>query len=109
MQCPDSHAIKKEGLCRGSIPTTKGALTVARRELTLDEIDRMDNKDIEAWQDARRTELAQDAAKEREAQDKDAARREFLEAGGGEADFEEVYELQQSKRVAAAMEDAETR
>ena len=82
---------------------------MARRALTLDEIGRMEKKDIEAWDAARRKELAEDAANERAASGKDAARRAFLEAGGRAADFERVYDRQKSERAAAVMEDAETR
>lgn len=64
---------------------------MARRPLTIDEIDRMDRDEVLAYNEAREEELAREEEQKQEADDKARFARQFLAAGGNEADVDKEW------------------
>ena len=74
---------------------------MARRELTLADIDRMDKKDILEWDAARKQELEDEAQAKREADDLALYSQSFVKAGGRPGDAKAAWQAERNRNAQA--------
>ncbi len=80
---------------------------MARRLLTIDEIDRMDKAAILDYQEARKEEIAEEEQQRREADDKKRFSAQFLAAGGSAEDAGKEWERFRRESAADAARRAD--
>ncbi len=80
---------------------------MARRPLTIDEIDQMSRDEILAYQEARKDEIAREGEQKREADDKARFEEQFLAAGGNKADADKEWKNYRREQAATAARRAD--
>ena len=80
---------------------------MARRPLTIDEIDKMDRDEILAYQEARKDEIAREGEQKREADDKKRFEQQFLAAGGNKTDVDKEWKNYRREQAATAARRAD--
>jgi hypothetical protein len=80
---------------------------MARKPLTIDEIDRMDKAAILDYQEARKEEIADEEQEKREAWDKKRFEAQFLAAGGSSEDAGKEWERFRRESAADAARRAD--
>ncbi len=80
---------------------------MARRPLTIDEIDQMSREEILAYQEARKDEIAREGQQKQEADDKARFEQQFLAAGGTKTDVDKEWKNYRREQAVAAARRAD--
>ena len=80
---------------------------MARRPLTIDEIDQMSRDEILAYNEARKDEIAREREQKAEADDKARFEQQFLAAGGNKTDVDKEWKNYRREQAATAARRAD--